>query len=274
MGSNDFCGKTVIITGASAGIGEACARRFAEDGANLVLVARNSQRLDQVAQSLQSQTRVLTVSMDVADLDSCKALLAKAEQEFGAVHVVVNNAGLHIRGNVEDNDAEDLARMIQVNLAAPIALSAAAIPYLRRAGAGALVMLASLAGKTPIQGAATYAASKAGLRAFAYSLFDELRGSGIAVGVVSPGPVDTDFIMQEIDQVEGIVYAQPMSTPQQVADAVYRVAQGEQLEIAMPRVSGLLATVGYLFPAFRRATRGAMNRKGERNKAKYRARKS
>jgi short-subunit dehydrogenase len=267
-----FTDKTVIITGASAGVGAACARAFAAQQAKLVLVARGAEALEAIADELRAQTEVLTVAMDVADTAQGLELLAKAEAHFGAVHVLINNAGMHSRGDLEKVSAADVAAMVDINIRAPMVLSCAAIPYLRRAGSGAIVMVGSLAGRAPLQGAATYSGTKAGLRAFSYALADELRDAGINVGVVSPGPIDTGFIMDEIDQVEDIVFSQPMSTPAEVADAVMSIARGEEEEISMPSLSGKLTTMSYLFPKLRRALRPKLYAQGRKNKDKYRNR--
>jgi hypothetical protein len=267
-----FTGKTIIITGASAGVGAACARAFAAQKANLVLVARGQQGLNLIKDELAVHTNVLTVAMDVADTEQCLALLAQAEAAFGSIDVLVNNAGLHKRGNLETVSPADVGAMVDINLRAPLMLSCAAIPYLRRAGGGAIVMVGSLAGMAPLQGAATYSGTKAGLRAFAYALADEMRGTGIYVGVVSPGPIDTGFIMDEIDKVEDIVFSQPMSTATEVADAVLSIAAGDRLEIAMPAASGRMVNLGYLFPWLRRYLRPKLYALGRKNKDKYRHR--
>jgi len=267
-----FSGKTIIITGASAGVGAACARAFATQKANLVLVARGQQGLDIIEEELSAQTKVLTVAMDVSNVEQCLALLVKAEEEFGTVDVLVNNAGMHSRGDLETVDPADVGAMVDINIRAPLVLSCAAIPYLRRTGGGGIVMVGSLAGMAPLQGAATYSGTKAGLRAFAYALADEMRGTGIHVGVVSPGPIDTGFIMDEIDKVEDIVFSQPMSSPGDVADAVLSLAVGDKLEIPMPAASGKLTNLGYLFPKLRRYLRPKLYAKGRKNKDKYRNR--
>ena len=267
-----FSGKTIIITGASAGVGAACARAFATQKANLVLVARGQQGLDIIEKELSAQTKVITVAMDVSNVEQCLALLVKAEEEFGTVDVLVNNAGMHSRGDLETVDPADVGAMVDINIRAPLVLSCAAIPYLRRAGGGGIVMVGSLAGMAPLQGAATYSGTKAGLRAFAYALADEMRGTGIHVGVVSPGPIDTGFIMDEIDKVEDIVFSQPMSSPGDVADAVLKIAAGDKLEIPMPAASGKLTNLGYLFPKLRRYLRPKLYAKGRKNKDKYRNR--
>ena len=270
--NNEFNGKTVIITGASAGVGAATARTFAHLGANLVLVARGQAALDVITDELAKLTSVINIAMDINDPKANAKLLVTAAKTFGSVDVLVNNAGFHQRGDVEKNQAADLAKMVDVNLRAPIQLSTLMLPYLRKAGGGAIVNVGSLAGRTPLQGAATYAATKAGLRAFTYSLADELKGTGIYIGVVSPGPIDTGFIMSEIDQVEDIVFSQPMSSAQQVADAIVSCARGEAVEISLPRSSGWLTTVSYLFPALRRALRPKLYSKGRKAKAQYKQR--
>ena len=267
-----FSGKTVIITGASAGVGAACARAFAAHNANLVLVARGRAGLNAIAKELRQQTEVLTVAMDVADTDQCLKLLKKAEAKFGSVDVLINNAGMHCRGDLSTVDPSDVAAMVDINLRAPMVLSCAAIPFLHRVGSGAIVMVGSLAGRAPLQGAVTYSGTKAGLRAFAYGLADELRDANIHVGVVSPGPIDTGFIMDEIDQVEDIVFSQPMSSASAVAEAVLAIAAGQQIEISMPAFSGKLTTLSYLFPSLRRGLRSKLYEMGRKNKDKYRNR--
>ena len=267
-----FKGKTVIITGASAGVGAACARAFANHKANLVLCARGQAGLDTIAEELSAQCSVLTVAMDVSNTDQCLALLTKAEAEFGRVDVLINNAGMHSRGDIEKVKPADVAAMVDINLRAPLVLSCAALPFIKKSDGGAVVMVGSLAGMAPLQGAATYSATKSGLRAFAYALADELQDTDINVGVVSPGPIDTGFIMSEIDNVEDIVFSQPMSSAEEVADAVLSIARGEKAEIAMPAASGRLVTLSYLFPALRRLLRPKLYAKGRKNKDKYRNR--
>lgn len=272
MSTLDFKDKTVIITGASAGVGAACAELFANLGARLVLSARGEEALNVFADTLRDKTSVLAIPMDVADEAGCQALIEQAATEYGAIHVLVNNAGAHHRGAVETQTPANMAQMVNVNLRAPIYLTALALPHIRNAGGGAVVMVGSLAGRTPMQGAATYASTKAGLKAFTHSLADELMDSGINIGVVSPGPIDTAFIMDSIDEVEDIVYSQPMSTAGEVAEAVMAVANGESVEICLPTMSGRLTNLSYLFPWLRRKLRPSLYKKGAKNKEKYRNR--
>ena len=269
-----FENKTVIITGASAGVSAACARLFAGHKAKLVLVARGEAALNTIADELRSQCEVLTVVMNVASNKDCLTLLEKAEAAFGAVHVIINNAGMHARGDLKTISPMDVAAMVDINMRAPLLLSCAAIPYLQRAGEGAIVNVGSLAGRAPLQGAATYSATKAGLRAFSYALADELRDSGISVGSVSPGPIDTGFIMDEIDAVEDIVFSQPMSTAEQVAAGILAVATGQEIEVVLPAASAKLTHISYLFPKLRRRLRPKLYEQGRKNKEKYRNRQA
>jgi len=267
----DFKDKTVIITGGSEGVGAATARKFAECGANLVLIARGKRKLERIAEELRAKTRVEIIAMDVSDADACANIYKKAEFEFGSVNVLVNNAGYHERGPVESVSADDLAAMIDVNLKAPICLCKLAIKYLKDAGGGAIINVASLAGRTPVPGAATYSATKFGLRAFTFALGDELRGTNIKVAAISPGPIDTGFIMSNIDVVTDITFSQPLSTADEVAQEILNLVANKKRERSMPPISGLLTTMMYLFPWLGRAAMPLLVLKGRGVKRKLKA---
>ncbi|NND36557.1 MAG: SDR family NAD(P)-dependent oxidoreductase [Gammaproteobacteria bacterium] len=264
--------KTAIITGGSEGVGAATAGRFADAGANLVLVARGQEQLEAVAARLRVRTRVLVVPMDVTDAGACDRLLQKTLQTFGSVDILINNAGYHARGLVEEVSANDLGRMIDVNLKAPVLLSRMALPYLRESRDGAaIVNVASLAGRVALGGAATYSATKFALRVFTFALADELRGTNIKLGVVSPGPVDTGFIMSDIDAVTDVTFSQPISTASDVADEIFKLCLNDKLERAMPPSSGFITTLSYLFPSVARRVRPMLERKGQRTKQRLKA---
>ena len=266
-----FKDKTVIITGGSEGVGAATARMFAEAGANLLLVARGKKKLDAIAEDLRDETRVEIFPMDVSDATACVDLFKKAQYEFGRIDVLVNNAGYHKRGPVETVDAVDLGKMIDVNLKAPIMLSRLALPYLRDAGGGAIINVGSLAGRTPVPNSAPYSASKSGLRAFSYAMYEELRGSGIKIAIVSPGPIDTGFIMSDIDDVSDLTFSQPISTADEVAQAILDLCGNDQREKSLPAISGMFTTVMYLLPWLGPHVRPFLERKGARVKRKLKA---
>jgi len=266
-----FKDKTVIITGGSEGVGAATARLFAEAGANLMLVARNKRNLEAVAEALRDRTKVEIFTMDVSDADACVDVFKKAKFEFGSVDILVNNAGFHARANVEDVEPAELARMVDVNLRAPILLSRLALPYLRESGEGAIINVGSLAGRVVYPGAATYAATKAGLRSFSLGLAEELRGTGIKIGLVSPGPISTGFIMDDMDKVSDITFSQPMSSAAEVAQCVLDLCGNNIIEESIPRRSGILTAVIGLMPWLGRLLRPTLERKGQRVKKKLKA---
>jgi len=263
-----FKDKTVIITGGSEGVGAATARMFAQAGANLMLVARSRKKLEAFAEELRDKTRVEIFPMDVSDSDACVDLFKKTQFEYGRLDILVNNAGYHKRGPAESVGAADLGQMIDVNLRAPVVLSRLALPYPREAGGGAIINVGSLAGRTPVPNSAAYSASKSGLRAFTYALFEELRDSGIKIAVVSPGPIDTGFIMADIDQVSDLTFSQPISTADEVAQAILDLCGNRQREKSMPAISGFLTTMMYLLPWLGRAARPLLEHKGARVKRK------
>jgi len=270
----EIAGKTVLVTGGSAGVGFATAQRFLQFGANVAIVARDEARLGQAAQRLGGGDRVATIAWDAADIARADAVFAGVEQRFGALHVLVNNAGCNQRGVLESLSEAELLRVADTNFRTPLALSRAVLPYMRRAGQGAIVNVASLAGRIPLPHETVYSATKFGLRAFTLALGQELAGSGISASVVSPGPISTGFILDDIDGVPDIVFSQPMSSAEEVAELIVRCARDGKAERALPVLSGWLANIGYLLPPLARALRPAMERRGRRAKAAWRARRT
>lgn len=272
QGKRRFIDQVVLITGASTGIGAAAARMFAAEGAKVVLAARGREALDALAEELRGAGhQAEVVPTDVADMAALRSLVARTVEWGGRLDVLVNNAGVNHRGEIEHLTPEQLAQIVQVNLTAPIVLSRMALPHLQ-ARKGAIVNVASLAGRIPVLHEATYSATKFGLRAFTFALAEELQAVGVRVSAVSPGPVDTGFIMSDLDSVPDLVFSQPMSTAEQIAKLVVECAVDGRVERMRPEFGGRLATLGYLFPALRRALIPVMERKGRANKQRFRAR--
>src|SRR5207253_2554553 len=196
-----------------------------------------------------TEVRGEAFALDVKDLAAVAELPRRVVEKLGALDIVINNAGLHHRGPALTVDPLALGDMITVNLAAPVVLCRAAVPLMRQGGS--IVNVASLAGMVPMRYQVTYGASKAGLRAFSRALRDELAGR-ISVSVVSPGPVDTGFFGEEIEKVADVVFSQPMSRAEDVAEAILECIRGGAAEIALPWLSGKLCTLGYLSPGLTR----------------------
>ncbi|MCB1166352.1 MAG: SDR family NAD(P)-dependent oxidoreductase, partial [Leptospiraceae bacterium] len=207
---------------------------------------------------------------DLSDPKVYDKLLKFAQKQFGRIDILVNNAGVNYRGAVTEIK-EDLGQIIDLNLRAPIALTQKALPYLKQNGGGAVVNIASLAGRVPLPDEATYSGSKFGLRAFTLALANELKGSGVTASIVSPGPIETGFILTEIDDVPPLVFSQPMSTADQVAALVLKSAADGKPERVIPLSGGILATVAYLWPGLRQLLVPLLERKGRKVKARYKA---
>ena len=263
-------GSTVLITGASLGIGRAAARAFHDAGCNVVLTARRREPLEAAAAGLE---RALIVPADAADPAAMQDALEKAVERFGGLDGLVNNAGVHHRGAFEARSPEEIGAMVDLNLRSPLVLTRLALPWLRKRG-GFIVNVASLAGRAPLDGLVTYSAAKFGLRVFTVALAQELRGSGVTVSAVSPGPVDTGFIMDEIDRVEDITFAQRICSADKVAGMIVACARDGKLERVFPAGAARLATLGYLAPGLRRRLKPVLSRKGRRVKEKLRREKS
>jgi short-subunit dehydrogenase len=181
--------ETALITGASAGIGEEFARQLAGRGYDLILVARRSDRLEQLAEQLPTTAHV--VACDLAN--EASALPGKVEELGVDVDLLVNNAGFGLRGRFLELDGERQAEMVRVNCEAIVTLTHAFAPGMVERRRGGVITVASTAGMQPLPYEVTYGASKAFAISFMEALWTELRGTGVRVTVVNPGPVKTEW---------------------------------------------------------------------------------
>ncbi|WP_024286498.1 SDR family oxidoreductase [Cellulomonas sp. KRMCY2] len=190
--TNDLTGTVVAITGASAGIGRATALMLAEAGANVVLAARRTERLDELVEQI-GPDHALAVQTDVRDPEQNRALVAAAVARFGHLDTLVANAGIGMYGAIMDAEDDDLERMLDVNLAGTVWSVRAAVPELRRNGGGDIIIVASVAGMRGDSNEAVYAATKHGQMGLAGALDRELRREGIRVTALCPAGVTTEF---------------------------------------------------------------------------------
>ncbi|RKH33128.1 SDR family oxidoreductase [Corallococcus praedator] len=184
--------KSVIVTGASSGIGEALAVALAARGANVTLAARDGAALERVkARCEAAGGKALAVPTDVGDPEACRVLVERAVAEFGGVDVLVNNAGITMHARFEDvKDLGLFERLMRINYLGAVYCTFHALPHLK-ARKGLLVAISSLTGKTGVPTRTGYAASKHAMQGFFDSLRIELMGTGTDVLVVSPGFVAT-----------------------------------------------------------------------------------
>ncbi len=184
-----------LVTGASAGIGAAIARELAGRGHDLILVARREQRLRSLADELGSDHGVTAevIAADLSQADERERLHSAIAERGRWVEVLVNNAGFGSRGRFVDSDTARMVEMVDVNVAAVVDLSGRFIPGMANRGRGAVINIASAASFQPIPGTAVYAASKAFVLSFSEAIRTEMRGTGVTVTAVCPGPVETEF---------------------------------------------------------------------------------
>jgi NAD(P)-dependent dehydrogenase (short-subunit alcohol dehydrogenase family) len=190
--------RVAIVTGGSRGIGRAIASAFLSNGINVAISGVNPEHLRDAQKRLATVATggatVHMVAADVRDRAAVGSLVDETVNRFGGLDILVNNAGVGVFVNVAAQTHEDWRRIIDTNLTGVFNCCHAAIPHLRRRGAGWIINISSLAGKNPFAGGAAYCASKAALNAFSEALMQEVRYDGIQVSYVLPGSVDTEFM--------------------------------------------------------------------------------
>jgi short-subunit dehydrogenase len=239
-----------LITGASAGIGQSVAIRFAAHGARVLVHGRDPDRTETVARSVNGTALVA----DLATPQGRRDLIMEAERQFGRIDVLVNNAGIGWSGPFTQMTVDEIRRVVEVDLLAAVELTHAVLPGMLDRSRGAVCFVSSVAGRTGVAGEAVYSATKAGLDAFAESLRFEAAGTGVHVGVVVPGVVDTGFFEKRGRPNER---ARPKPVPPgAVADSVLDAVTG-RAEVWVPRWLRVASTIRAVTPsAYRRlATR-------------------
>jgi short-subunit dehydrogenase len=214
-------GSTVLLTGASGGIGHAIARALRARGASLVVTGRRADVLEPLAEELGGRA----VAVDLSRRDELERLLG----ECGSVDILVANAGLPASGTIESFSVEEIDRALDVNLRAPMVLSRALAPAMVASGKGHLVFVSSISGKVASPGASVYNATKYGLRGFAAALRAELRGNGVGVSAVFPGFISDAGMFADT----GVTLPPGVGTrtPQDVAGAVVSAIERDRGEI-------------------------------------------
>lgn len=187
--------KTIMITGASSGIGMACARKLARAGQRMILVARRTDRLDALASELKKVgVEVFTASLDVRDKEACETLIRNLPDSFREIHVLINNAGLAAGlAPVQRGDIGDWDRMIDTNVKGLLYVSKAVIPLMMGVEGAQIINIGSVAGKEVYPNGNVYCASKHAVDALTRAMRIDLLESGIRVSSVSPGMVETEF---------------------------------------------------------------------------------
>ena len=218
---------TVLVTGASSGIGEACARAFSAAGARVVLAARRDDRLRALAAALPGEAH--TIVLDVRDRASVSAAIAALPEAWSGVDVLVNNAGLAAGfGPLPDNDPDDWDRMLDTNVRGLLAVTHAVVPGMVARGRGHVINIGSIAGHETYPGGAVYCATKAAVDRITAGLRMDLLGTGVRVSTVDPGMVETEFSVVRFggdrDRADRVYAGMTPLTADDVADTVVWIA--------------------------------------------------
>jgi len=222
--------KIALITGATAGFGEAIANTFAKNNFDLIITGRRTERLEKLKTSLESefQVKVLTLSFDVRDQSAVKINLNSLPKEWQSIDILINNAGLASGLNhIQDGDIEDWDRMIDTNVKGLLYVSKSIIPLMIERKKGHIINIGSTAGKEVYENGNVYCASKHAVDAISKGMRIDLLGTGIKVTQIVPGAAETEFSLVRFHGDEARAKAayngyQPM-TPNDIAEQVYYV---------------------------------------------------
>ena len=232
---NRLEGKVAVVTGGTAGIGEAIAKRFAEEGASVVVTGRRQQELDRVVSVIRhSKGKALAVAGSVVDEAHAQDVTRRALDSFGRVDILVNNAGIGDFGKrLHEIDDATWANVLDVNLTGVFRMTRAMIPQMLKQGRGAVVNISSIASLVGIATLSAYAASKGGLDALTRALAIDYAKDGIRCNVVNPGLIDTPMaapLMADPERLQPILAQYAIhrpGTPEEVANMVLYLASDE-----------------------------------------------
>ncbi len=237
---------TVLITGASSGIGEATARRLArEPGARLILVARREERLRALADSLPCEASY--VAADLTEEDAPARVRAHVEEHGGRLTLLVNNAGASWRGGFAEGGYANVHRHMELNFDAVVRLTEALLPILRASAPSAIVNVASTAGRVARARTGSYSASKFALIGWTDALYAEERAHGVHVGMVLPGFIATEGFPATELRARALT-RWVVSKPETVAEAIFEAGPGGKAERYVPRGYALAAVARILAP--------------------------
>jgi len=231
----DLRGAVVAVTGASAGIGRECVLAFARAGARLAAAARRLDRLEALATEVGALgAQVLVQKADVGDPEDVKRFVRDTVERFGRLDVLVNNAGYGVRGTVEETPAAAYERLMRVNYLGTVYGCQAALPIMRRQGAGVIINVSSIVGHRALPAGGAYAATKAAQISLTEALRSELRGTGVHACTVHPIGTETEFravAARESGKSDEAAGVGPQQSAQAVANAIVRAAQRPRAEV-------------------------------------------
>lgn len=244
----NFRNKIVLITGASSGIGNASAIQFAKEGASIVLVARNKEKLDKVNEELKKfSVSTLVCECDISDKSQVKKMSEKVFQKFESIDILVNNAGFAIYGSISDLTIEEIESQMKTNYFGMVYCTKIFLPKMIEKKSGHIVNVASVAASMGLPGIASYCASKFAMLGFSEGLKHELKETGVGVTVVSPIMVQTNFF--DHSSFENVPKYSPTSiSAETVAKAILKASNSSRLEIIVPSIVRIAVWLKSTFP--------------------------
>mgnify|MGYP001607131467 FL=1 len=196
-----FKNKVILITGASTGIGKSYAETFAKLGSNLILAARSTDKIEELASELKMKynVEVLAITTDVSDEDSVKNLMAKSFEHFSHIDILINNAGIGSYGYFHEGDIHEMRKIMEVNYWGMVYCTKAILPSMIKRGQGKIINVSSVLGKIAVPTMAVYSSSKFAMNGFSNALRAEVRKFGIDVNVICQTSTKTEFVNNSFD---------------------------------------------------------------------------
>ncbi|HYV57778.1 MAG TPA: SDR family NAD(P)-dependent oxidoreductase [Candidatus Nitrosopolaris sp.] len=229
----DYRDAVVIVTGASSGIGLVTAKAFARRGSIVVAVARREELLRQVVRECQASSPASGYLVgDLGERAFAEHVVDDTIRRHGRLDMLVNNAGISKHKQIYHMSADEADQVMRVNFQSCVWTTLAAIPHMLRQGGGWIVNISSFAAKVAPPRETIYAASKAAMNAFSEGLWNDLAGANIHVGVVNPGPIDTEIWLKED---EPVAFHGRKYPPELITDAIFEVIERRRYELTVPR---------------------------------------
>jgi short-subunit dehydrogenase len=264
MLQNKLKNKTILVAGASGGIGSALVKKITSSNVNVV-AAYNKNIPD-----FQTTQNLSTISADLSEPEEWDRVLQYAIEKHSKLDVLVNCIGFLIPGNLINQTENQIAEIIKINFTSSIIGTQKSLLIFRRQGSGHTINTGSLGGVIPMPYCSVYSATKFALRGFTHSLAQELKGTGVNISLVSPGPVNTKMLQQEAGYYKAaIAFVNKAILPEQIADTIIEVINKPKTEVIIPSSLSFTSRAMFLFPELFSRSYKLLEKIGRQRKEMY-----